>query len=184
VELLRSSVLRRIETGLVVMATTAAIVAAAAAAPRGEYEVKAAFLINFASLVEWPSKALKEGEELRVGIVGDGDYVDEVMARLDGRSVRTRVVRAGRLESLDQLKGLHMVYVTESAPLAPEEVQAAAGGRSVLLIGEEPGFAERGGMINFFTEKKKIRFEVNPTAAQGAGLKVSSRLLSVARVVD
>ena len=171
-------------SALLLLAATALLAAAAEAGPRGEYEVKAAFLVNFASLVEWPQDAFQEDGDLEVGIFGDEAVVDEIRSRLDGRRVGTRVVRARRLASPDQLSGLHMVYVTATASSDVEEVHRALGGASVLLIGESDGFARRGGAINFYTEKSRIRFEVNPEAVRSAGLRVSSRLLSVAKVVD
>lgn len=183
-ELLSPDRPRRCTAALIVLALVAALAAAASAGPRGEYEVKAAFLINFASLVEWPPEAFQGGDDLKIGILGQEAVVDEVRSRLDGRSAGLRVVRAVRLGSLDEGRGHHMVYVTASAAPDVEEVHRVLGGAGVLLIGETEGFAQRGGAINFYTEKSRIRFEVNPKAVRSAGLRVSSRLLSVAKVVD
>jgi len=175
---------RRGASALLLLVATALVAAVASAGPRGEYEVKAAFLVNFASLVEWPEDAFGEDGDLKVGIFGEEAVVDEIRSLLDGRRVGSRLVRARHLDSLQELPGLHMVYVTGSASPDVEEVHRALGGASVLLIGESDGFARRGGAINFYTEKSRIRFEVNPEAVKSAGLRVSSRLLSVAKVVD
>lgn len=163
---------------------TALVAGIAASASRSEYEVKAAFVLNFASLVEWPSDSFQGGDELKVGILGDADYVEEVRSWLDGRSARSRVIRAQRLSSLARLEDQHVVFVTESAASKVETVHEVVAGASVLLVGETEGFAERGGAINFYVEESRIRFEVNPKAVRDAGLRVSSRLFSVARVID
>lgn len=183
-ELLSKATLGRVGSMLLVLAAAALVAAAAAAGPHGEYAVKAEFLANFASLVEWPPEAFRNGDDLRVGILGDEAVVDEIRSRLNGRVVKSRVLRTRRVAPTDTLVGLHMVYVTASAQSHAEEVKAAVAGSSVLLVGESRGFARRGGAINFYDEASKIRFEVNPKAAQSAGLRVSSRLLSVAKVVE
>lgn len=183
-ELLTSERLRRATSGLLLLAVVGAVVAAGAAGPRGEYRIKSEFLINFASLVEWPEESFQGDGELVVGILGEEAVVDEVQSRLDGRTARSRQVRAERLGSLAQLAGFHMVYVTASADSKVEDVHRALAGANVLLVGESKGFAQRGGAINFYTERSRIRFEVNPEAVRSAGLRVSSRLLSVAKVID
>lgn len=183
-ELLSSGIPRRAGSALLFVGLTAILAVTAAAGPRGEYAVKAEFLVNFASLVEWPEDSLRGGSDLRVGILGEEAVVDEIRSRIDGRTARSHVVRAERLGPLEKIEGIHMVYVTASASSKVEEIREALAGASVLLVGESAGFAERGGAINFYDEKSRIRFEVNPGAVRSAGLKVSSRLLAVAKVVQ
>ncbi|MGI9591732.1 MAG: YfiR family protein, partial [Myxococcota bacterium] len=93
---------RRGASALLLLVATALLAAAASAGPRGEYEVKAAFLVNFASLVEWPEAAFGEDGDLKVGVFGEEAVVDEICCLLDGRRVGSRLVRARRLDSLQQ----------------------------------------------------------------------------------
>jgi hypothetical protein len=158
---------------------------AAAESPRSEYEVKAAFLLNFASLVEWPVAALGDaGEPLVLGVLGE-EEVDETIERgIQGRTVDHRPVRVVRLSGTEQLESCHIVFVSAAKRALNGEVIAASRGHNVLTIGETRDFASQGGIINFFRQGKKIRFEVNREAAERAQLRVSSRLLRLAKIVS
>jgi len=151
----------------------------------GAYEVKAAFLLNFARLVEWPKDAFSDARApLAVGLLGTGPASEQIQQFLEGKSVGNRKVQARQIESPEEAAGFHMVFVGASSGAEAGEVAAAIGGGPVLLVGESEGFATSGGTINFFSEDNKIRFEINPRAAEAAGLRVSSRLLRVAKIVS
>jgi hypothetical protein len=157
---------------------------AATGAPRGEYEVKAAFVLNFVSLVSWPAGALDGATPLEVAVLADADRFRSIEDALSGKNVAGHPVRVRRASSLDHVAGAHVVYVTDTSAVGAADVASATRGKNVLLIGEFENFARRGATINFYTEENKVRFEVNPEAAKAAGLQVSSRLLSVARIVE
>jgi hypothetical protein len=172
---------------------TFALVLSVALAPGGapaeatasEQEVKSAFLLNFARLVEWPEGAFSDARSpLTIGILGSSSSSERIGKFLDGKFVGSRKVRTRRIESVEQAADFHMVFVGESSGTGASEVAGATNGGPVLLVGESNGFAENGGAINFFTDGNKIRFEVNPKAAEAAGLRVSSRLLRVAKIVS
>jgi preprotein translocase subunit Sec61beta len=150
-----------------------------------EYEVKAAFLLNFARLVEWPKDAFSDaGSSFGVGLLGTASASEQIQQFLEGKSIGSHTVHAQQIESADEAAGFHMVFVGASSGAEVGEVAAAIGGGPVLLVGESEGFATSGGAINFFTEGNKIRFEINPRAAEAAGLRVSSRLLRVAKIIS
>jgi hypothetical protein len=151
----------------------------------GEYDVKAAFLLNFARLVQWPEAAFSDSRSpLTVGLLGTDASSEQIQEFLEGKSVGSRKVQAQRIESAKEAGGFHMVFVDASSDAEASEVAGATGGGPVLLVGESDGFATSGGAINFFTDGNKIRFEINPGAAEAAGLRVSSRLLRVAKIVS
>ena len=151
----------------------------------GEYAVKAAFLLNFARLVEWPADAFSDARSpLTVGLLSADASSEQIQKFLEGKSVGSRKVAAQRIESAEEAAGFHMVFVGADSEAEASEVAGATGGGPVLLVGESDGFATSGGAINFFTDGNKIRFEINPRAAEAAGLRVSSRLLRVAKIVS
>ncbi|MHB1036927.1 MAG: YfiR family protein [Pirellulales bacterium] len=150
-----------------------------------EYTIKAAYLYNFGRYVEWPEQAFRENADAFViGVLGTdpfGAVLDEIAAskKIAGRKIVTR-----RFNSMTQYVPCHILFVSASA--SPEE-KAAAIRKSreshVLLVGEAPGFALNGGIVNFFVEQNRVRFEINAEAAKREDLKVSSKLLSLAKLV-
>lgn len=152
--------------------------------PYGEYEVKAAFLLNFARLVQWPSTAFRDTDTpLVVGILGNdpfGSVLEEVVA---GRNAGPRTIQVKRISALADIPSCHLVFVSSPEPAPVQQIVAATDEASVLLVGDGPDFARRGGSINFYADGGKIRFAINRTAAEAAGLKISSRMLRLAKLV-
>ncbi len=150
-----------------------------------EYKLKAIFISNFLKYVEWPETAFEDAQSpLVVGIQGDdpfGSSLDELVTQLQpivGRRVVTAPYDA------DQPAGaVHVLFVTESERKETKQMLGGVCGRPVLTVGEQRGFAEDGGVINFVTERKRIRFEVNLRCAEAGGLSLSAQLLKLARRV-
>lgn len=177
-----------------VLALSVGLAVQIAAAPGGsraesrpeEYEVKGAFLLNFARLVEWPEAAFGgDRAPLVVGALGPDDFVRTLRSFLEGKAVGEHPLRVQRIAGADaiQSKDLHIVYVHASKRGHHAALIEAARGTNSLTVGESDGFADDGGIINFYWAGNKIRFEVNRGAAQRAGLQISSRLLRVAKLV-
>ena len=150
-----------------------------------EYELKAAFLYNFAKFVEWPVGAFSDqGAPIVVGVVGDDPFngsLDSVV----GKSANGRQVAIRRLSASQDLRSCHMLFVSSSERKRLGEIVASVDGASVLTVGEMEGFASNGGMITLTMEDNKVRFEINAGMARRARLKISSKLLSLAkRVID
>jgi hypothetical protein len=152
---------------------------------RSEYEVKAAFLLNFARLIEWPESTFQEPREpLAVCVVADEAEARTVEEQMRGASIGPRPIRFERISTAQRAATCHILYVTTSQAARGGEMIRAARGASVLTVGEAEGFARSGGVINFITEDKKIRFAINRQAAEAAGLRISSRLLRLAKLVS
>jgi hypothetical protein len=152
--------------------------------PPTEYEVKAAFLYNFARFVEWPPESFRDPQEPFVIVVlGQdpfGTALDETVAgkRVAGRRIEVR--RAGRVEEVGDA---HIVFVSASERPNMAATLKALDRPGLLTVGDSDGFAERGGAINFTVQARKVRFEINPTRAEQARLKMSSQLLKLATLV-
>jgi hypothetical protein len=149
-----------------------------------EYELKAAFLLNFARFVEWPADAVPSEKTPIIFCVFKhdpfGSALDEVIR---GKSINSHAVQVRRTNELAELRSCQLVFVSEREERLLPETLASLKGSSALLVGEGANFAERGGAIQFFLENNKLRFAINVDAVQRARLQASSKLLALARIV-
>lgn len=147
-----------------------------------EYQVKAAFLYNFVKFVEWPA-ATAPKKRIHIGIIGNGPAADAVEAFCKEKSINDKPLVTRRLKWDDDLRHLHIVFVSDTDSKKVQQILAGASETGALTVGDVDGFAARGGIINFFVEDSKVRFEINSNAASEAGFKISARLLSLAKPV-
>jgi hypothetical protein len=153
-----------------------------------EYLIKAGFIYNFAKLVEWPATAFPQPDSpIVIGILGDdpfGATLDRIVAdkKIDGRGFVVKRIKWTR--ELKDLKTCNILFVSSSEREHIDGVVDAIKWLPILTIGDTPGFASHGGIMNFTLEDNKIRFEVNVEAAKHADLTISSRLLTLAKIVQ
>lgn len=150
--------------------------------PAKEYDVKAAFLFRFAQFVQWPD--IQGRKSICVGVLEPdpfGAALDEVV---DGESIQGRKVVVRRSAEVEGLRGCEIVFIGRTARNRTAEHLASIEEGPVLTVGEAEGFAHMGGVINFFVEGQKLRFEINPAEARRRGLKLSSQLLTLGRIVN
>lgn len=149
-----------------------------------DYSIKAAYLYNFATYVEWPEEALGDADtSFVIGVLGDepvADYLGSVAAQreIHGRRIRVRQVEPG-----DPVDSLHMLYIGRGGVKAVPRMLAAACDHSVLVVTDWEDALESGSVINFRLVDRRIRFEVSLDAADACGVSVSSRMLAVAEHV-
>jgi hypothetical protein len=157
---------------------------AQAQSPSGEAQIKAAFVYNFLKFVDWPADAFPGPQDpFVVGIVGEGDTADATERFLGAKQVGVRAIVVRRLKWDQSFAGVHAVFIAERDAKRLRRVLEAAAAVSALSIGEGEDFAERGGMIGLLIDDRKVRFDIDTDAAQAAGLRVSSKLLALTRVV-
>jgi hypothetical protein len=149
----------------------------------GEYELKAAFVYNFARFVEWPAQAFKDpGDPIKVCILGENPFGHALDNALQGKLAGTRTFVVEQISDSRHAIGCHILFVSASERKRVRAIlESVTSG--VLTIGDLDGFAAQGGVVNFTLEAGKIRFEINVAAAGQQGLRVSSKLLSVAKIV-
>ena len=149
-----------------------------------EYKVKAAFLYNFSQFVEWPEEAFPEAHTpMVIGVIGEdpfGAYLEEIVR---GEKVNNHPLVVKRYQRVEEIKTCHILFVSQSETKQLEQILAHLKDRRILTVGDVDGFARRGGMIRFVTEKNKIRFGVNLEAAKSANLTISSKLLRAAEII-
>ncbi len=168
-----------------------------------EYQVKAAFLYNFIKFVDWPEeKTTDANEPIIIGIIGK-DQFGAAFEPIKDRVVKGSKVVVRRFKGLEQLeesgekngseqhqqidaiRKCHLLFICRSEKTRPTETINLVKGYSVLTIADIPGFLEAGGIIRFVMDGKKVRFEINVTAAKRAKLKIRSQLLRLAkRIVE
>jgi len=154
------------------------------ASAESEGQVKAAFLFNFARYVEWPPAAFEgEAAAIRLCVIGGTDFQRIIADTVSGRSVGTRQVAVEKVEGLDAAEACHLLFLDAGVVLPPAVVADRLGAHAVFTISDQPGFAADGGVANFILVDQKVRFEINPSAARRAGLKISSSLLRLAKLV-
>jgi hypothetical protein len=145
-----------------------------------EYEVKAAFLYNFTRFVAWPPANQETQGSLVIGVLGECPLnaplqqatADQIV---DGRRLE---VRTG--SSLQQLGEIDVLFISLTDREAIRSLLQSLEGRPVLTVSDHPEFTALGGVIRFFIRDRRVAFEINQTAAETSGLKISSRLLSLA----
>jgi hypothetical protein len=183
------ALVNRIRAGLVRFLVLAALACASfAAAAQGEVQasannVKAAFLFKFGSYVEWPPGAMAKGEAFTIGLVEADALADELARLVKGRNVGGHPVQVRKLRVGDALDGLDVVYIGRVGRERLTALLASLRAQPTLAVTESDGALELGSMINFVVVDGKLRFDVALAAARAGSLKISSRLLGVARNV-
>ena len=158
-------------------------------APSVEGQVKAGFLYNFAQFIQWPNQAFID-REMPFTMCVTGDPYDGVLEKtVERQTLNGRRIAVRRLGAADNLHGCHLLYVGKlEAKRATEFLGAAsrifaAEGLPILTVGDSEDFINIGGMIRFTDAGNRVRFEINPDAAERVSLRLSSNLLRVADIV-
>jgi len=152
--------------------------------PSSEYQLKAAFLFHFAQFVGWPEEAFKDAKSpLTYCTIGEDPFHGALEASLSGKMIGARPFRVQHFQQPQDIQGCQILFIGAGDRNLLPTVVASLKGNSVLTVGESEHFAEDGGMIGFLLEENKIHFEINLEAAEHAKLKMSSRLLALAKTV-
>lgn len=150
-----------------------------------EDQIKAAYIFNFAKFVEWPSETFSSAASpMNFCAFGRSQVADEMDSLVSGKNINGRPTKVRHLGKLEEIKDCQLVFVATGNGRQLQQLLQAAKGTPVLVIGEALGFARSGGMIGFITENGKVLFEVNPGSAEESRLKISSKLLALARIVS
>jgi YfiR/HmsC-like len=149
-----------------------------------EYQVKAAFLFHFAQFVEWPPETYADvASPLTYCTVGGDPFEGGLDASLKGKTIGGRPVRVLHLREAGESQGCQILFLGIADRKVVSATLAKLNGSPVLTVGESANFAQGGGMIGFLLEDNKVRFNINLDAAERAKLKISARLLTLAKTV-
>lgn len=158
--------------------------AAAQTTPSREYQIKAVFLFNFLQFVDWPPSAFSgETSPVIIGVLGDDPFGSALDEAVRGESLRNRPIIVRRSHRAEDLADSHLLFICKSEQRKLTDILSLIDTRPVLTVSELTGFARQGGVIGFYQDGKKLRFEINPSVAQKSGLKLSSEMLELGRII-
>ena len=159
--------------------------AAAQSGQPSEYEVKGAFLFNFTKFVEWPESSFRDAQApIVIGIIGDDPFGDSLLRIVGGQKAQGRAIVIIKYRRGDDLRRSQILFVSASERQHSAEILASLQDASVLTVSDIDGFAEAGGMMQFIVQENRVHFIVNLDAATQSKLRVSAKLLALARVIN
>jgi hypothetical protein len=149
--------------------------------PPLEYQVKAAFLLNFTKFVEWPAEAFPAADSpIAICISGDAPIGPALEQTVEGESVSGRKIVVQKAPP--DLSKCQVLFIGRAAKEVARLLNGL--GRSVLTVGEADNFLAEGGMIGFVIDNRRVRFDISQKAVAASTLKLSSKLFNVARQVE
>jgi hypothetical protein len=174
------ALLRRAGLPALLLALLLAVPGMASAQTAEEYEVKAAFLYNFAKFVDWPPESFPDPNSLKICVLGDDPFGGSLQT-VAGEQVGGHKLQVVRMDSTSRLAGCQILFISRSEREHIPQILAAIKGSPVLTVGDTQKFADDGVIINFILEGSKVRFEINTGSADRAGIRISSKLLQLAK---
>jgi hypothetical protein len=149
-----------------------------------EYQIKAAFLYNFAQFALWPATAFtNDSEPFQIGVLGENPFGKSLDETIRGETIQGRQIVIVQASHVEKLVGCQILFVCKSEAAHLNDVFTKLDSKPVLTVSEDPAFIPHGGTINFYREGAKVRFEINPDAASKNGVKLSSELLRVGKLI-
>jgi hypothetical protein len=167
-------------SGLLAIAMLPAALSSQGRQPSEEYRLKAAFVYRFPQFVEWPAPALDGHESLTICVLRPNPFGSLLGELIAGETLNGRSLTIREIDRASAITGCHVVFVPGEQPAAAKAVLTAAGQHPILTVGESPRFLDDGGVINLRVVDRRVRFEISATAAERAGLRLSSQLLQLA----
>ena len=147
-----------------------------------EYELKVAYLYNFLNFVEFPSNSTKDNK-IQI-CVSQAEKLHEAFDILNGEEADSKTIEVRHLKNIIELAECDVLFIPRERSNLVEPAIESAKGKAILTVSEIPQFCERGGMLNFFTKDKRLRFEVNVKQAEEENIQFRSKLLKRAVIVD
>jgi hypothetical protein len=149
-----------------------------------EYRVKANYLANFPNFVEWPQEAWPPGKaSFLVCVFGEFPFGTSLAEITRGATIHDRRLEIRWIQKPQELSSCQILFVTHSEKKKYSQVLDAVRGKMVFTVGETPEFLDAGGIVSFSMHEETLQFDVNLDEANKAHLKISSRLLALARHV-
>jgi hypothetical protein len=173
-------------SALLLVATTAAAAPGRAGDVQGslEYPVKASLLLNFAKFAEWPvGSAQAASPTVAICVLGPDPFGRALDTLVETRTVGGRPIEVRRFQRVEGIEACHVLFIASSEAARMGEILARIRESPVLTVGESEDFTERGGVIRLSVEDNHASFSVDLGPTGASRLKLSSKLLTVARSV-
>lgn len=157
----------------------------AAGQPLREYDVKAAFVFNFLSFVEWPETAFNSPDEpFVIGVMARGNPFEGTLQEiLSGERVGQHPCVVRQIERIEEIQACDLLFIARSERHRVDSILEASKGRPILTVADFHGFAERGGMIELRNQDQRVKLHINRRSAAKAGMAIDSQLLRLAHIV-
>jgi hypothetical protein len=168
--------------GIIMLVSYPGLYAAGQPVTESEYRLKAAFLYNFAKYVTWPDR-VKSSEKFIIGIIGENPFGRELDI-IKGKMINDLKIEIRQYESIEDVRDCSVLFIASSERENIPVIVSELNKQAILTVGDTSGYAEMGIMINLYEAENRVRFEINNRAAESAGLKISSHLLRLGKIVE
>ena len=148
-----------------------------------EYLIKAAYLLNFAKFVKWPEAVFPNNHTPLIICILGNDPFEDAIKTIQGKKVQGRDLVIKYSSKIENIKQVHILFVSRSEKKNLQQIFSVIRGKNILTVSDIEKFAERGGIINFYTEKTMVRLQVNLKSTKAADLQISSKLLRIAEII-
>ncbi len=147
-----------------------------------EHEIKATYLYNFAKFTNWPAQKLPTGDHLAICISGGDPFKGALANLVRGKSIENHPLEVRHLDSVERAGACNILYVPASEVQNFLKIRGSRPLQNTLTVGETRDFLDSGGQIQFYTEDNRVKFAIDLTAVERAGLKIDARVLNIARI--
>jgi hypothetical protein len=146
-----------------------------------EYEIKAAFVYNLIPFIDWPEGAV--GDRFIIGFAGEGPMAGALTSFFKNKRIASKPVEVRDVRTRDELRGCNILLLAYPDRSRTREALLQLQGTNVLTIGDGENFARLGGVVAFVPRENTFQLAINPHAAERAHIKVSSKLMSITKLV-
>jgi len=148
-----------------------------------EYEVKAAFMYNFLKFIEWPDNAFSDYHTtINLCVLGKDPFGSSLDSIQEGAINNKKIIIKHHYD-IDGLEECNVLFISRSEKERLTKIVKTLSGLNILTISDTKSFAQQGVLINFYIEENKVRFEINQDAVNRSKLRISSKLLNLAKIV-
>lgn len=150
-----------------------------------EIDLKTVFLLRFGSFAEWPQEhPVGAAEPFVIGILGSDPFGGRLDRAVQGETIDGHPIHVQRFRHLSEVRDCSILFISSSEANQLPAILAALRGRPVLTVSDIEGFAQAGGMVQFYTQQNRVRLRVNLDAVRDTRLTISSKLLRAAEIVQ
>lgn len=151
-----------------------------------EYKIKSAYIEKIIRFVEWPAEAdiSTMSSPFIIAVIGENNFGNNLKILAQKFRVKNRKIEILYLSRIADISGVHVLFISQSEKYRLSKIINVTRGKPILTIGEKPGFAQRGVLVNFFFQESKIRFEINLSAVEDSGLHFKTKILKYARLIQ
>ncbi len=146
-------------------------------------QFKAVYLFHFANFIEWPKAKLAAGKQFNICTL-NADNLVPYLNELAGESIKGKMVTIYTQPKQNQFSRCHIIFIDKQSDLMDKSLLSTAIKNNILLVSDKNSFVNKGGTIEYFIENNKLRIAINLTMTKKTSLKVSSKLLRIAKVVQ